>query len=354
MRNLFAALALVGLLAGLGLADDPKETPTKKVLKAGDPAPALKATKWLQGKEIETFEPGRVYVVEFWATWCGPCIVMMPHLSELQAEYKDKGVTIIGHSSKDPRNSEAQVTAFVKKRGPKLGYTFAYADNRDTNNAWMVAAGKNGIPCSFVVDKEGKIAYIGHPMYLDVVLPRVVEGKWNDKSKREVDRIEKEVNGLFTALRKTDREATLNLFKDFETRNPALSHIPYFIGPKMDMMLKTKKMNDARKMAEDVLARAIKQDDPTALRTVSSIMRSDAAKGNKDLLALSLRAAQAMVKVAGEDDAMALFNLAEAYFATGDRAKAREYGKKAVEAADTPARKRSLEQQIKKFEDEKD
>lgn len=49
-------------------------------LKAGDPAPPLKIEKWLKSGPIERFEKGKVYVLEFWATWCPPCIASMPHL----------------------------------------------------------------------------------------------------------------------------------------------------------------------------------------------------------------------------------------------------------------------------------
>ena len=139
MRKLLVALTLVSLLAVSGVADDPKpktgKAPAKKpaaTLKVGDPAPALKADKWLQGDEVKSLQAGKVYVVEFWATWCGPCIVMMPHLAQMQAQYKDKGVTFLGFSAKDPNNTKEKVTAFVEKRGPKLGYTFAYGDTRDT------------------------------------------------------------------------------------------------------------------------------------------------------------------------------------------------------------------------------
>src|SRR5262249_23769534 len=142
---------------------DPKEPSMKEKpapsLKLGDPAPALKASKWLQGEEVRQFELGRVYLVEFWATWCGPCVMIMPQTAELQATYKDKGVTVIGYSARDEKNTEEQVAAFVKKRGPKLAYTFAYADDRATYDAWMTAAGQNGIPCAFVVDQAGRIAY---------------------------------------------------------------------------------------------------------------------------------------------------------------------------------------------------
>ena len=198
MRKLLTALTLFGLLAAVVSAADKKDaksadqadkkaakspdsskdsdTPT---LKVGDAPPQLKVSKWLQGAAVRSFDPGKTYVVEFWATWCGPCIMMMPHLGELQAEYKDKGVTFIGYSAKDPRNTAEKVAEFVTKRGPKLGYTFAYGDNRDTYETWMEAAHQNGIPCSFVISPKGKIAYIGHPMFLGMVLPKVLDGTWN-------------------------------------------------------------------------------------------------------------------------------------------------------------------------------
>ena len=159
MRSLLALVAFIGLTA-IAVADDKKADkadPPKKpekpepTLKVGDTAPSLKADAWLQGEPIKAFAPGNVYVVEFWATWCGPCIVMMPHMSEMQAAYKSKNVTFIGFTAKDPGNTRDKVEAFVTKRGPKLGYTFAYADDAETKDAWMKAAGQNGIPCSFVV-----------------------------------------------------------------------------------------------------------------------------------------------------------------------------------------------------------
>jgi len=350
---LLACLALLGLFTVVTADEkkpakaDKEDAPKNGKLAIGDDAPALKATKWLQGDEVTKFEKGKVYIVEFWATWCGPCIVMMPHMAELQQEYK-KNVTFIGFSSKDASNTEEKVTEFVKKRGPKLKYTFAFEDNRDTNDAYMKASGQGGIPCCFVVDKESKIAWIGHPMYLDVILPKVVSGKWKGKeSADEIKDIEKEVNEVFGALRGKDAEATLEKITAFEKKHPELSKIPYFLGPKLSLMVKAKKTDDVKKLAEKVIESAAKYDDATALFAVSSALRSDESKENKELMALSLKAAEQMLKTSGDKDWQALLNMAETQFAMGEKAKAKEYAEKAIDAADATNIKQFLKNRLK-------
>jgi len=350
MRKLFAVLALAAV-ASVAFADDEKKAKDADKLGVGDAAPALKATKWLQGDEVTAFKKDHVYVVEFWATWCGPCIVMMPHMSELQQQYK-KDVTFIGFSAKDKSNTEEKVSEFVKKRGPKLKYTFAFEDGRDTYDSYMKAAKQGGIPCSYVVDKAGKIAYIGHPMYLDVVLPKVVTGKWDKESLQEVKEIEKEVNGLFRMPQDAEPEEKLAKFTAFDKKHPLLSKIPYFTGTKLSLMVEAKKPEEAKKAAEKILEGAIKGDDTRAMQTVSASMRSPGAKDNKDLMALSLKAAEALLKSAGDKDMLALYNMAETQFAKGDKEKAKEYGKKAVEAADNPGNKKFLEDRLKAYEDD--
>ena len=73
-------------------------------LEIGSSAPALDIQHWVQNGDgkfprVTSFQKDKVYVVEFWATWCGPCVQSMPHLAALQAKYADKGLQIVSISN---------------------------------------------------------------------------------------------------------------------------------------------------------------------------------------------------------------------------------------------------------------
>src|SRR5262249_10338562 len=148
-------------------------------------------------------------------------------------------------------------------------------------------------------------------------------------------------------------EAGLKALADLEAKYPAMARIPYFVYPKMDKLVKAKKTDDAKKFGEEVIARALKLDDQAALMTVSGALRSQGAKDQKDLAELSLKAAEAGLKLAGDKDAMALMNVAETHFALGNKAKDKEFGAMAMAAATNPQQKQSIEQRVKKYDEEK-
>jgi thiol-disulfide isomerase/thioredoxin/tetratricopeptide (TPR) repeat protein len=169
-------------------------------LQVGDPAPALQVSKWIQGSPVKEFQRDKAYIVEFWATWCGPCRASIPHLNEIHAKYKDKGLVVIGQDAweQDPD----AVAPFVKKMGDQMTYRVAL-DDKDGKMAktWMEAAGEDGIPTAFVVDKRGMIAWIGHPMKLpESMLDQVLTGNFDVKKAAAEYKKQKELEEQKQAL----------------------------------------------------------------------------------------------------------------------------------------------------------
>jgi thiol-disulfide isomerase/thioredoxin len=135
----------------------------------------LKPEKWLKGEPVATFDPDKVYLLECWATWCGPCLAAIPHLNELHRTFKDQGLVVIGvNVMGDP---EEKAAAFVARKGDRMAYRVAY-DGKTGNIArdWLRAAGVPGIPHAFLV-RGGSIVWHGHPAELTAEdIRRVLQG----------------------------------------------------------------------------------------------------------------------------------------------------------------------------------
>jgi len=160
---------------------------TDNMLKIGDPAPILKTSKWIKGEQISNFEPGKVYVVELWATWCAPCIAGIPHLSELAEKYRDV-VTVVGINTMEHDQSTLQkVERFVDSLGNKMDYNVAADDNNYIRDNWLRASGERGIPCAFIIDQNGRLAWVGLPWgKMDNSLSMILDGTWNIEKASEM------------------------------------------------------------------------------------------------------------------------------------------------------------------------
>lgn len=162
------------------------QTSGKKYLGIGDIAPALKPYKWIKGEAIEKFEKGHIYVVEFGSTWCVPCKAAIPKLWRVAQKYK-KSVSVVSlfvmellsdKTIKGVPEHVLNVEKFVDKEGQKMEYIVGVDDSQATlEYTWLKKAGKNGIPYIFVIDKQGRIAWIGsNADLLDSILT-IVNGK---------------------------------------------------------------------------------------------------------------------------------------------------------------------------------
>lgn len=127
--------------------------------KLGDSAAPLDGLSFVKGGPVK-IEPGKIYVVEFWATWCPPCRESIPHLTRVAAQYKDKGVVVVGISVE---TDESVVRSFVEGQSDKMDYIVALDPDQTVTSLYMKAFAQNTIPHAFLVNGSGKIVWHGIP-----------------------------------------------------------------------------------------------------------------------------------------------------------------------------------------------
>ena len=108
----------------------------------------------LQGKKFDLAKlKGKVVLVDFWATWCGPCIAELPNVQKAFADYHDKGFEIVGISL-DNASAKDELENFIKDK--KMPWPQAF-DGQGWNNAIAKKYGVTSIPATFLIGKDGKI-----------------------------------------------------------------------------------------------------------------------------------------------------------------------------------------------------
>ena len=119
---------------------------------------------------------GKVVVVDFWATWCGPCVGEMPHMKGLYAKYRDQGVEFIGVSLDQPKENGGldKLKKFVKDN--EIAWPQYYQGNY-WDSEFSCSWGINAIPCIFVVDTEGKLHSIDARGKLEKMIPELLTKK---------------------------------------------------------------------------------------------------------------------------------------------------------------------------------
>jgi thiol-disulfide isomerase/thioredoxin len=126
-----------------------KASDAPSAIKIGGPAPKL-VLKDLQGKTVSLEDlKGKVVIVDFWATWCEPCQIMIPWLEEFHNRYASQGLEIVGVAMDDEGISAVKPFA----ENAKMNYPVLLG-NDATADSW---GGVFGLPTSFMIDRQGKI-----------------------------------------------------------------------------------------------------------------------------------------------------------------------------------------------------
>jgi len=318
----------------------PKIAAAQETLVVGSKAPPIKVAKWVKGTPVKSFEKGKVYVVEFWATWCGPCLASIPHLTELANEFKGKA-TFTGVSVWEEKNPtsdayQQKVVDFVKEMGSKMDYNVAVDDRTGTMaKSWMAAAKQNGIPTAFVVGKDGNIAWIGHPMNgLDRVLDAVVNDSFDPKAeaKRYAEKLAQaeEMEKIYGAVSKKamagDHKGAVEELDKVTKAHPELA--VNLVGTRFMLLIQA---DEAAAYAYGrELAAGILKDNASALNSIAWSIVDDEAKLKKPDYEAAVFIAEAAAKASEWKDGMILDTLAYAHYKKGDVKRALELQEKAV------------------------
>ena len=145
----FATIAILLLIStSLLLAND---------LKIGSNAPTISIQEWLAeapGGDVPF--KGKTVVLEFWGTWCGPCVRAIPHLNKLVDKYQNDDLIFVSIT----KETKSKVAKFMKKKQMKA---FVALDNKGkTNKAYQIRY----IPKAYIIDPNGLIIWGGHPAHL--------------------------------------------------------------------------------------------------------------------------------------------------------------------------------------------
>jgi peroxiredoxin len=149
-----AGLAILSVAAdGIGAERSARDA-LRAALDAPPAAPAFRV-RTLTGEriELESLVRGGPVVLDFWATWCKPCLAALPELRQLHERFSARGVSVVGISEDGPRN-HAKVRPFATRY--RLGYPLVLDEDGSLQSKYQVRS----LPTTFVVDRKGRITHV--------------------------------------------------------------------------------------------------------------------------------------------------------------------------------------------------
>jgi thiol-disulfide isomerase/thioredoxin len=320
----------------------------------GSQAPPIDIEHWMSdgsGKfeHTTTLEADKVYVIEFWATWCGPCIGSMPHLAEIQKKFADQGVQIISISDEDLETVEKFLEKDVRGEEDQTygeltsDYSLTTDPDGSVYDDYFKAAGLSGIPSAFIVGKTGLVEWIGHPMEMDKPLSQVVKDEWDRdaflvelKKEQEIERVmrklSKSMRVVQTKLRSGDSEAALELLDELIANEEYESAAPKLKSFRQQMVILY--VGGEAAVTELKALGEANKNDPELLNQIAwSVYESQLENGvDESVLNAAIEVAELAVQGAPENGSV-LDTLAHLLHASGNLDRAIEVQQEAVKHA---------------------
>lgn len=306
----------------------------------GDLAPELKIAEWIKGKPIDSLKKGTIYVIDFWAPYCKGCIDAMPLHSKLAKKYKEDvvfiGVYVYPHKS----FSLERTKVFIDSLGKKVRYSLAAQEDRTMEVEWLEAFDEARMPNTFIVNKEGKVAWIGYPTEVGRVLRKITTESWDIEAERNTNAFNKKVYDqdyeAELILQKFwqkgsssdffgEPDSSLNLINNIILGDPIMEYAPRIVFHKFSSLLKLN-MSEALIYAKMVVS---KQNplEPAYFSIIGGI------KSYEDKLSIPAElfqlGAECMIKFS-EETPKNFIKIAEWYWRAGDKKKAIHFQKKAI------------------------
>lgn len=260
----------------------------------------------------------------------------MPHLSELQTRHADDGVTIIGIAKEDSRGCTAEsIRKMTADKGDTMGYTVAVDRDGKTYADYMTAAGQRGIPSSFLIDRDGKIAFIGHPANMDLPIAMVANGTWDPiEGPKKIEAMNDARIEILRGVRGATKESAAKLLPKIDKLLAEYPHLANgMLTTRYNLLVIAEQSKMAAKVGRHIVEEAFAAKDSNALNSFAwGIVDPGASPASRDL-DLALDAATKASKLTDDKDPMILDTVARAHFMMGDTERAIAIQIKAIKFA---------------------